>query len=140
MSTQSLQFAHLGKSVSVKGDITGTEDVYVDGQVEGTIQLPGSSLTIGPNGRVHASITAKNLIVGGSLDGNIQVTERTEFRRTAVVNGDVQSKRIAIEEGAYFNGKLEIVPESKSQAGPAIAAAASSGTPVTSVTSSESGK
>src|SRR5262249_48733209 len=103
MSTQSLQFAHLGKSVSVKGDITGTEDVYVDGQVEGTIQLPGSSLTIGPNGRVHASITAKNLIVGGSLDGNIQVTERTEFRRTAVVNGDVQSKRIAIEEGAYFN-------------------------------------
>lgn len=140
MSTQATQFAHLGKSVSVKGDVTGNEDVYVDGQVEGTIQLPGNSLTIGPNGRVHANITARNLIVGGSLDGNIQVTERTEFRRTAVVNGDVQSKRIAIEEGAYFNGKLEILPENKSQATPAIAAAASSGRSVTSVTSSESGK
>src|SRR5262249_47362771 len=129
-----------GKSVFVKGDITGNEDVYVDGQVEGAIQLPGNSLTIGPNGRVHANITARNLIVGGSLDGNIQVTERTEFRRTAVVNGDVQSKRIAIEEGAYFNGKLEIVPESKPQASPAIAAAATSGPSITSVTSSEPGK
>jgi cytoskeletal protein CcmA (bactofilin family) len=140
MSTQGTQFAHLGKSVFVKGDITGNEDVYVDGQVEGTIQLPGNSLTIGPNGRVHANIAARNLIVGGSLDGNIQVTERTEFRRTAVVNGDVQSKRIAIEEGAYFNGKLEIVPESKPQAAPAVAAAASSAPSVTSVTSPESGK
>jgi cytoskeletal protein CcmA (bactofilin family) len=126
MSTVSSEFAHIGKSVSIKGDLSGSEDLYVDGQVDGTIQLSGNSLTIGPNGRVHASISAKNVIVGGTIDGNIQASERTEFRKTAVVNGDVQSKRIAIEEGAFFNGKLEIVPEGKGQSGPASVAAAAS--------------
>jgi cytoskeletal protein CcmA (bactofilin family) len=128
MSTASAEFAHIGKSVRIKGDLSGSEDLYVDGQVDGTIQLSGNSLTVGPNGRVHASVSARNVIVGGTIDGNIQASERTEFRKTAVVNGDVQSKRIAIEEGAFFNGKLEIVPENKSQSGPAsVAAAASTG-------------
>jgi cytoskeletal protein CcmA (bactofilin family) len=122
MSTVSSEFAHIGKSVSIKGDLSGSEDLYVDGQVDGTIQLSGNSLTIGPNGRVHASVSAKNVIVGGTIDGNIQASERTEFRKTAVVNGDVQSKRIAIEEGAFFNGKLEIVPEGKGQSSPASVA------------------
>jgi cytoskeletal protein CcmA (bactofilin family) len=126
MSTASSEFAHIGKSVSIKGDLSGSEDLYVDGQVDGTIQLSGNSLTIGPNGRVHASVSAKNVIVGGIIDGNIQASERTEFRKTAVVNGDVQSKRIAIEEGAFFNGKLEIVPEGKGQSSPASVAAAAS--------------
>ena len=126
MSTASSEFAHIGKSVSFKGDLSGSEDLYVDGQVDGTIQLSGNSLTIGPNGRVHASVSAKNVIVGGIIDGNIQASERTEFRKTAVVNGDVQSKRIAIEEGAFFNGKLEIVPEGKGQSGPSSVAAAAS--------------
>ena len=128
MSTASSEFAHIGKSVRIKGDLSGSEDLYIDGQVEGTIQLSGNSLTIGPNGRVHATVSAKNVIVGGTIDGNIQAGERTELRKTAVVNGDVQSKRIAIEEGAFFNGKLEIVPEGKSQSSPPpIAAAASIG-------------
>ena len=112
--------------MSIKGDLSGSEDLYVDGQVDGTIQLSGNSLTIGPNGRVHASVSAKNVIVGGIIDGNIQASERTEFRKTAVVNGDVQSKRIAIEEGAFFNGKLESVPEGKGQSSPASVAAAAS--------------
>lgn len=116
-------FAHIGKSVSIKGELSGSEDIYVDGQVEGSIQLSGNSLTVGPNGRVRANVSAKNVTVGGSLDGNIQATERTELRKTAVVNGDVQTKRIAIEEGAYFKGKLEISQEAKS---PVAAAAASS--------------
>ena len=128
MSTASSEFAHIGKSVRIKGDLSGSEDLYIDGQVDGTIQLSGNSLTIGPNGRVHANVSAKNVIVGGTIDGNIQAGERTELRKTAVVNGDVQSKRIAIEEGAFFNGKLEIVPEGKSQSSPpSIAAAASTG-------------
>ena len=128
MSTASSEFAHIGKSVRIKGDLSGSEDLYIDGQVDGTIQLSGNSLTIGPNGRVHASVSAKNVIVGGTIEGNIQAGERTELRKTAVVNGDVQSKRIAIEEGAFFNGKLEIVPEGKSQSSPpSIAAAASTG-------------
>ena len=128
MSTASSEFAHIGKSVRIKGDLSGSEDLYIDGQVDGTIQLSGNSLTIGPNGRVHANVSAKNVIVGGTIEGNIQAGERTELRKTAVVNGDVQSKRIAIEEGAFFNGKLEIVPEGKSQSSPPpIAAAASIG-------------
>lgn len=108
------EFAHIGKSVSIKGELSGSEDVYVDGQVEGNIQLSGNSLTIGPNGRVHANVAVKSVTVGGSLEGNIQASERTELRKTAVVNGDVQTRRIAIEEGAYFKGKLEILAESKS--------------------------
>src|SRR5947207_150846 len=102
-------FANIGKSIVIKGDISGQEDIYVDGQVQGSIQLPGNSLTVGPNGRVHASVTAKNVTVGGSLEGNIQASERTELRKSAVVNGDVQTRRIAIEEGAFFKGKLEIL-------------------------------
>jgi len=106
-------FAHIGKSVSIKGELSGSEDIYVDGEVDGSIQLSGNSLTIGPNGRVHANVSAKSVTVGGSLEGNIQATERTELRKTAVVNGDVQTQRIAIEEGAYFKGKLEITAAGK---------------------------
>ena len=130
MSAVSSEFAHIGKSVSIKGELSGSEDLYVDGHVDGTIQLSGNSLTIGPNGRVHANVSARNVIVGGTLDGNIQAGERTEFRKTAVVNGDVQSQRIAIEEGAFFNGKLEIVPESKKQPNSTAAAAVASPKPM----------
>jgi|SRR5215813_259151 len=121
-------FAHVGKSIVIKGDISGGEDIYIDGQVEGSIQLLGNSLTVGPNGRVHASVAAKNVTVGGSLDGNIQASERTEMRKSAVVNGDVQTRRIAIEEGAFFKGKLEILTDSKpaTSGGMSTAAAAAS--------------
>jgi cytoskeletal protein CcmA (bactofilin family) len=128
MSTaSSVEFAHIGKSVVIKGELSGSEDIYLDGHVEGTIRLSGSSLTVGPNGRVHGSITAKNITVSGSLDGDIHTGERTEFRKTAVVNGDVQTRRIAIEEGAFFKGKLEILSESQPQ--PSAAAAAASTAP-----------
>ncbi len=118
-------FAHIGKSVSIKGELSGSEDIYVDGEVDGSIQLSGNSLTIGPNGRVHANVSAKSVTVGGSLEGNIQATERTELRKTAVVNGDVQTQRIAIEEGAYFKGKLEITAAGK----PAVAASGAAANP-----------
>jgi|SRR5215469_2453388 len=123
-SATSGDFAHIGKSVNIKGELSGSEDIYVDGQVEGSIQLAGNSLTVGPNGRVRANVMAKNVTVGGTLDGNIQANERTELRKSAVVNGDVQTKRIAIEEGAYFKGKLEILTENRPQAGGASTAAA----------------
>jgi len=119
------EFAHIGKSVFIKGELSGSEDIYVDGQVEGSIHLSGNNLTIGPNGRVRANVSAKNVTVGGTLDGNIVAGERTEFRKTAVANGDVQTKRIAIEDGAFFKGKLEIVGESKNQPGVVTPSAAS---------------
>jgi cytoskeletal protein CcmA (bactofilin family) len=115
-------FAHIGKSLSIKGELSGSEDVYVDGQLDGTVQLSGSSFTIGPNGHVHADLVAKNVTVAGKLDGNIQASERTELRKTAVVNGDLQTRRIAIEEGAYFKGKLEILQDAKASSGSATAA------------------
>ena len=118
------EFAHIGKSIRVKGELSGNEDVYVEGELEGSIKLLGNSLTVGPNGKVHADVAVKSVTVGGALEGNIQASERTELRKTAVVNGDVQTRRIAIEEGAYFKGKLEILSENK--AATALAASASS--------------
>ena len=128
MSTTPSGLANIGKSVTIKGELSGSEDIYLDGQIEGNIQLAGNSVTVGPNGRVKANITAKNLTIGGTLDGNVHASERTELRKTAVVNGDVQTRRIAIEEGAYFKGKLEILTDAKPTA-PAIAAAAAVSTP-----------
>jgi cytoskeletal protein CcmA (bactofilin family) len=122
-------FAQLGRSVFIRGELSGSEDIYVDGQVEGTIQLSGNSLTIGPNGRIRANITAKNVTVSGSVNGNIEAGERTDMRKSAVVKGDVKTRRIAIEEGAFFTGKLEILGDSKPQAGPGAVAAAASATP-----------
>jgi len=133
-------FAHIGKSVLIKGELSGSEDIYVDGQVEGSIQLLGNSLTLGPNGRVRANVSAKNVTIGGTLDGNIQATERTEMRKTAVVNGDVQTRRISIEEGAYFKGKLEILSETKQPASGTSAAAASLATAKAGPAASEPGK
>jgi len=132
MSTAPGGLANIGKSLSIKGELSGNEDIYVDGQLDGSIQLPGNNVTVGPNGRVKADITAKNLTVGGTLDGNVHASERTELRKTAVVNGDVQTRRIAIEEGAYFKGKLEILGEAKASPVTAVAAA-SAITPVTPV-------
>jgi len=133
-------FANIGKTVVIKGDISGSEDIYVDGQVEGSIQLLGHSLTIGPNGRIHASIAAKNVTVGGSLEGNIHAAERTELRKSAVVNGDVQTRRIAIEEGAYFKGKLEILSDAKAAAPGVTAAAATVSSPKPGPSSAEQNK
>ncbi len=129
MSTAPSALANIGKSVTIKGELSGSEDIYLDGHVEGTIQLPGNSVTVGPNGRVKADITAKNLTVGGTLDGNVHASERTELRKTAVVNGDVQTRRIAIEEGAYFKGKLEILTDAKPATSPVTAAAAAVSAP-----------
>ena len=100
-------FAHIGKSVIVKGELSGSEDLYVDGVVEGTIELQGNSLIVGPNGQVKAKVNAKNVTVQGKMDGNIHANERVELRKTAVIAGEIVTQRVAIEEGAYFKGKNE---------------------------------
>jgi len=108
MSTPASGLAQIGKSVIVKGELSGSEDLYVDGQVEGSIALKGNSLTVGPNGQVKASVDAKGVVVQGKLDGNIQVSDRVELRKSAVVNGDISAQRISIEEGAFLKGKVDI--------------------------------
>jgi cytoskeletal protein CcmA (bactofilin family) len=111
------EFAHIGKSVVIKGELSGSEDLYIDGTVEGTIQLQGNNLVIGPNGHVHADINAKGVELQGKLEGNIHATDCAELRKSAVILGDITTQRIAIEEGAYFKGKVEVqreLPKTKS--------------------------
>lgn len=117
--SKSAEFAHIGKSVIIKGQLSGSEDLYVDGVVEGTIELQGNNLVIGPNGNVRASINAKGVVVQGKLEGDIRAAERTELRKSAVAVGDIFTQRIAIEDGAYFKGKVDIQRET---AKPAAAA------------------
>jgi cytoskeletal protein CcmA (bactofilin family) len=102
------EFAHIGKSLVVKGELTGSEDLYIDGQVEGSIDLQGNNLTVGPNGQIRANVNAKGVIVQGKLEGNIHATERVDFRKSAIAVGDVITQRVAIEDGAYFKGKVDI--------------------------------
>ncbi len=110
--------AQIGKSVVIKGDLSGSEDLYVDGQVEGTISLKTNSLTVGPNGQVKASVEAKIVVVQGKLEGNVQASERVELRKSAVVTGDVSTQRISIEEGAYLKGKVDIQGKADAKAAP----------------------
>jgi cytoskeletal protein CcmA (bactofilin family) len=100
--------AHIGKSVIVKGELSGSEDLYLDGEVEGSIELRGNSLTIGPNGRVRANIHAKDVVVHGKVDGNVRGTDRVELKKSAVLNGDIATQRIVIEDGAFFKGAIDI--------------------------------
>jgi cytoskeletal protein CcmA (bactofilin family) len=108
---KSTEFAHIGKSVIIKGQLSGSEDLYVDGVVEGTIELQGNNLVIGPNGNVRAAINAKGVVVQGKLEGDIRASERAELRKSAVTVGDIFTQRIAIEDGAYFKGKVDIQRE-----------------------------
>jgi cytoskeletal protein CcmA (bactofilin family) len=115
------EFAHIGKSVIIKGELSGSEDLYVDGVVEGTIELHGNSLVVGPNGQVRANINAKGVVVQGKVEGNIRASERAELNKTAVITGDIVTRRIAIEEGAYFKGKVDIQKETATVAPPPAA-------------------
>jgi cytoskeletal protein CcmA (bactofilin family) len=106
---RSVDIATIGKSVVVKGELSGSEDLYVDGEVEGSISLRGQSLTIGPNGRVRANVEARNVIVLGQVNGNVHASERMELRKSAFLTGDISTARIAIEDGAYFKGTIDIL-------------------------------
>jgi cytoskeletal protein CcmA (bactofilin family) len=101
----------IGKSIVIKGELSCSEDLYIDGQVEGTINPKGSRLTVGPTGRVKANVTACAVVVQGKLEGNIQASDRVDLKQSAVVMGDIATQRISIAEGAYFKGSLNIQNE-----------------------------
>lgn len=113
----SADLAQIGKSLVIKGELSGSEDLYIDGHVEGTIALKNHSLTVGPNGQVKASVESKSIVVQGKLDGNLLASDRVELRKSAVVNGDITTQRIAIEEGAYLRGKVDIQGKAEKAAG-----------------------
>jgi cytoskeletal protein CcmA (bactofilin family) len=119
--------AQLGKSVKVKGEINGSEDLYIDGEVDGKITLQGNNLTIGPNGNVRAEVTAHSITVLGRLQGNVRAADRVEIRKTGSLEGDLVTARIAIEEDAVFRGSIDIVKPGAKQADSATSAAGSAG-------------
>lgn len=107
--------AHIGKSVLVKGELSGSEDLYLDGEVEGSIELKGHSLTIGPHGRVKANVHARDVVVHGKVEGNVRGTERVELKKSAVLVGDIFTQRIVIEDGAFFKGGIDIQKDAKTE-------------------------
>lgn len=102
------EFAHIGKSVVIKGELSGSEDLYLDGRVQGSIELRGHNLTIGPNGQVQANVNAKGVFIQGKLDGDVEASDRVELRKSAIMTGDIVTQRVAIEDGAYLKGKVDI--------------------------------
>src|SRR5258707_5851071 len=115
--------AHIGKSVLIKGELSGSEDLYLDGEVEGSIDLREHSLVIGPNGRIRASITARELVLHGKVEGDVQATERVELKKSSTLMGDVSTQRIVIEDGAFFKGAIDIPKEPKNEVRKVAAAA-----------------
>jgi cytoskeletal protein CcmA (bactofilin family) len=106
--------ATIGKGLFIKGEINGSESLFVDGKVEGSINLPGNRVTVGRNGQVSANINAREIVVLGKVRGNMTATDRVDIRAEGSLNGDVAAARISIEDGAFFKGGIDIrKPESK---------------------------
>ena len=104
----------VGKAVIVKGEIHSREDLYIDGEIQGTVELMESKLTIGPNGKIQASIRAREVVVFGAVQGNVEAFEKIDIRKDAKLVGDIRTARIVIEDGAYFKGSIDIIkPEVK---------------------------
>ena len=99
---------NIGKSVVIKGELNGSEDLTIEGHVEGTIQLKEHVLTIGPNGRIKAQVFAKSVIVLGEVTGNVTASEKVDIRDNGSVDGDIISPRVAIAEGAHFRGSVDM--------------------------------
>jgi cytoskeletal protein CcmA (bactofilin family) len=109
--------ATIGKGLTIKGEINGSESLYIDGKVEGSVNLPGNRVTVGRNGQVAASITAREIVVLGKVRGNVTATDRVDIRAEGSLSGDVAAARISIEDGAFFKGGIDIrKPEGKQAA------------------------
>ncbi len=121
--------ATIGKGLVIKGEISGTESLFVDGKIEGTINLAGNRVTVGRNGQVAANITAREIVVLGKVRGNLVATDRVDIRSEGALTGDVAAARISIEDGAFFKGGIDIrKPETKP--GPVNGAVVESAKPV----------
>lgn len=105
--------ARIGKTVVIRGEVKGSEDLIVDGHVEGTISLSENRLTIGPNASVVADLSAKDVLILGQVHGNIVATGRVEMRAGSVVEGDVRALRLAVEDNAVFRGKVDLTQGAK---------------------------
>ena len=125
--------ATIGKAVRIVGQVYSKEELYIDGDLEGTLEAMEHKLIIGPNGTVHATITAREVVVLGSIQGNVEAVDKIEIRKDAKLVGDIRTARIIIEDGAYFKGSIDIVKadalKSASRPQPPSPAVASTPTP-----------
>ena len=122
--------ATIGKSLVIKGEVTGSESLYIDGRVEGTINLPGNRVTVGRNGQVTANINAREVVVLGKVKGNLTASDRVDIRNEGSLTGDVVCQRISIEDGAYFKGGIDIrKPNAKEMTNASNGAAKTESTP-----------
>jgi cytoskeletal protein CcmA (bactofilin family) len=124
------EVGHIGKSVMIKGELSGSEDLYFDGEAEGSVDLHEHTLTIGPNGRIRATIVAREIIVHGKVEGNVHASEKVELKKSCMLTGDISTQRIVIEDGAFFKGAIDIQKDGK----PELRKAATSSTSTSSVT------
>ena len=131
--------ASIGKAVKVVGQIHSKEDLFIDGEVEGTVECLEHKLTVGPNGTVRAGVKAREVAVLGGIQGNVEAVDKIEIRKDARLVGDIRTARIIIEDGAYFKGSIDIVkPEPAKNAAPKQPAApAATTSPAPAVASSE---
>jgi len=98
--------AQIGKSIAIKGELSGSEDVYLDGELEGRVELLDGSLTVGPDGRIRGNLLAPKILIRGRVDGNLYGRESVDLKKSAVLVGDIYTPRIAIEDGAYLKGNV----------------------------------
>jgi cytoskeletal protein CcmA (bactofilin family) len=145
MDTYRADVAHIGKSVIIKGELSGSEDLYLDGEVEGNIDLRNHNLVIGPNGRVRANVYAKDVVIHGKVDGNITGVDKVELKKSALLNGDINTQRIVIEDGAFFKGAIdirkgEVKPETARPAAQAAAVQTTFNTPIASASAASEKK
>jgi len=127
--------AALGKNVTVKGQIFAREDLTIDGEVEGTVECHEHRLTIGPNARVQAGLKAREIIIQGSIQGNVDATDKIDIKKEAKLVGDIKTSRIVIEDGAYFKGSIDIskaATTAKTPPGPGPTPVVASASPNTS--------
>ena len=121
--------ARIGTSVMIRGELKGSEDLFIDGHIEGTINLSESRLTVGPNAVMAADLSARDVVVLGQVQGNIVATGRVELRAGCLVTGDVKALRLAIEDNAVFRGKVDLTqgPTTGAAKGPELDAAPAGG-------------
>ena len=122
--------ATIGKGLVIKGEISGSESLFVDGKVEGTINLPGNRVTVGRNGQVAANILAREVVVLGKVRGNVNASDRVDIRSEGSLTGDVAAARISIEDGAYFKGGIDIRKPGETKNGHPQPVAAAESAPV----------
>jgi cytoskeletal protein CcmA (bactofilin family) len=124
VSSQGHVQATIGRSIVLKGELSANEDLVIEGQFDGTVNLQDHCLTVGSNGKVKAEIQARQVVIYGTVNGNVNAREKIEVRRSGNVTGDLTSASISIEEGAYFKGSIDIVRDAKTEEKTPITAAA----------------